>query len=523
MELSKNDCFSIEEILFYFFFGIMLAVKGLGFYQGQKVYTLALIVSAVFIIAKLVLGEYSIYEWITIILLMGLACFIYRSSGEIGQFIIFATIIGMKNVSVKRVMAIGTVIWAVTMTVSMLLVLLGIKEDIIRAQEKLGLSHILRYSLGSTHPNVLQISAMLLCAFLIYTFRPQGKKLYLVSALMLGFNVYIFVYSVSYTGFALAVLFLIVNIYVNKRKQFSMFEKGLFYMLVPLSALFMVVGANVMPSPYFEIINKLLNTRYYITREYMGANPISLFGTGYCDALAPSLNNLDSSYVYALMHYGVIFFVLMIIGFIGLIRYLIINDKRIELGITLSLSIAAISEPFFVNTSFKNICWIFMGEFLFYELGKIAPTKTNKTSKIGSRIIKLPVETCFTRLRNICERGRRSRIISAVVAIVTGIIIAFIASFFVTKTEAYYINRTMVQIEDEAYLTIDINNLPAGDENAVIINYVDANTPMQRFDKDIVWVEYYRKLLSIAVWSAFIIYMMLRCFGGMVYSREKSD
>lgn len=511
MTESNRNTFKIEEIIYYLFFAFFLTVKGLGFYEGQKVYTLALVIAAVLVVAKLLVSEYTPAEWIFNIAMISLSFLIYFSSGEIGPFIIMAVVLGMKNVSVKRIMIIGALVWTVTMTVSMLLVLLGLRSDIVRVQEKLGLTHIIRYSLGSTHPNVLQISTMLLCAFWLYYLKPKGRNLYIMSLMMLVINVYVFIYSLSYTGFALALLFVALNIYVTKRKKFSKFEQAVFYCLVPLCAVFMVVGPNVLPSPYFDIINKLLNTRYNITRTFMACNPIKIFGTGYCNELPVAANNLDSSYVYALMHYGVIFLVLMIAAFIGLIAYFVKTDKRIELGITLSLVIAAVSEPFFVNTSFKNICWVFLGEFVYYEFGKLKNQKTFSLIKVGSREVNIPVDSFMNRLDAFGAKLKNSCVKKTVISVIAGIVIAFVCSFLVTKTEVFYINRTLVQMDDEEYVTIDINNLPAGDEDAVIINYVDDKTPMQRLTEDIVWVEYYRKLLSIAVWSGLVIYILISC------------
>ena len=96
---------------------------------------------------------------------------------------------------------------------------------------------------------------------------------------------------------------------------------------------------------------------YFLTQER-----ITLFGQQF--HLADKDLNMDNSYVFALMTYGAVVFVLLMIAYFFTIRNLVKENRRKELAITLGFLIAGISEPFLFNTSFKNVSLIFVGSYL---------------------------------------------------------------------------------------------------------------------------------------------------------------
>ena len=191
---QNNNSFTIKELIYYAYFAIMLIAKGFGLYQGQKIYTFALIVSALLIVFKVLSTGHSLYEWLAVVLLSTLAVMIYLNSNEIGALVIVATIIGMKDVPVKRLMLTGCVIWTFTFFLRMLTSLLHLNRDIFKVQDKFHLGFVIRWSLGQPHPNVLQISFILFCAFILYLTHFKGVKLYLLTAVLFLGNLYIFLY-----------------------------------------------------------------------------------------------------------------------------------------------------------------------------------------------------------------------------------------------------------------------------------------------------------------------------------------
>lgn len=70
------------------------------------------------------------------------------------------------------------------------------------------------------------------------------------------------------------------------------------------------------------------------------------------------------------MHYGIVFFVMMSIALSAVVIWLMHSNRKKKLAIALGIVIAGITEPFLSNTSYKNIAFIFVAEYLFLILGR---------------------------------------------------------------------------------------------------------------------------------------------------------
>lgn len=501
--IEKNNIqrFTIAEIFYYGYFTLILSVKGMGFYEGQWPFDVAIVIAGFLLVIKLFLTENSLIEWIIITLLISISIIIFIHSNQMGIFMIIGTIVGMKNIPIRRVMTLGGFVWTITFSVKIVISLLGIQSDIFRVQKKLGLGYIIRWSLGQSHPNVLQISCIILCIFIMYLFHFKGRRLLVATTIMIVANLYVFLYSVSYTGIILAFVYLFINYYMvcSENRTFGVIEKIVMIAVVPVCAAFSILGPLFFPDKLWNICNKILNTRFQIAKEYMSLNRISWFGVGYCDELPVELNNLDCSYVFSLMHYGIIFFVLMIMGLTGLIVYLMKESKKLELGIVLSLAIAGISEPFFVNSSFKNVVWIFLGAYIYILTVKLGRGLSNRVSRLGNKEI---VVDCSAP-RKIAERLIKILNLKLkcilVISLVIGITAAGIYATHVNMPSAYYMNRNMVQTDKEHGFTIDINNLPEGFDGK-FLQYTNAETLMFSVDGNAVTLEYVRGIISMFVW-----------------------
>lgn len=354
---------TIAELVYCIYFAMMLFAKGIGLYEGQAVYNIILVLGVVLIACKIALTEHTLYEYIWMMLLGILSLIVYRNSGEKGIIIYTLMIVGIKGVSVKRLFVVGAVIWTGCFAVMHFLTMTGLIEDVFMVHDKLGLGYLLRWSFGYPHPNVLHVSYVILLVFVLYTVRADKRKL--LVATLIGFigNLYVFLFSLSYTGVLLAVLYLVLNYYFCTRKAFTRLEKGIIYMVFPGCALFSIVGPLVIKGRLFELINKAINTRFAMSKYFLETQPITLFGTRMD---VPNYRyTLDCSYTYAFMHYGIIAFVLICLGYMLLIRNCLKKDKRKELAVILGLAIAGITEPFMFNTSYKNPALLFMGVYLF--------------------------------------------------------------------------------------------------------------------------------------------------------------
>lgn len=141
----------------------------------------------------------------------------------------------------------------------------------------------------------------------------------IATALLYGGNFYIFLYSVSYTGLILTTVYLLANLYFNLRKEFTRGEKVLIQCIYPVCALLSVLGPVLIKGKLFDIFNKMMNTRWNLSRYFLTEQRISLFGTRFTD-LPDKDYNIDCSYVYILMYYGIILFAIISIGYFVTIR-----------------------------------------------------------------------------------------------------------------------------------------------------------------------------------------------------------
>lgn len=508
---------NIAEIAYYLYFSVMIFAKGIGLYDGMWPYTVSLVLGAFFVILKLALTEHTIAEWMFVLGLLGLGVLVWYNSGEKGALIYITMIVAMKNVPIKRLFSIGLVIWGLTFVAQAILTITGLKPDIFVIHDKLGLGYIIRWSLGYPHPNVLQISFLILCAFILYLADWKGKKLIYATLIMLLGNLYVFFYSVSYTGLILVIVYLSGNLYLSFRKELTKLEKALITLIFPACVAFAVLGPVTFPEKLWEICNKVLNTRFNIARWYLTTDPITLFGARPSDVIPEGLRNIDSSYVFTLMHYGVVLFALLCIGYIALIHHCLKNKNHKELAIIIGLVIAAIAEPFLVNPSFKNISFLFMGQFIFETTEKFAQrdpehflNKRFALCSLGSKEIVISIKKLMqikeAYVKVLLARKKVILIGALGIAIVSGSVFAVTADM----PECYYAVHTSTQITEKG-MYLDINNLSENFEGK-ILNYQDAETPMQRVEGNISTVEYVRGIVSSGLWCGLFGALLISIF-----------
>lgn len=511
MNLVKktNETFRIDEIVYILYFSVMTLAKGLGLYDGMWTYTLALCVGTALIFVKLILTEHTISEIMYILSMLMLGILAWYNSGEKGAFIYLAMIIGMKNVSLKRLFTVGVTIWSSTFVLLIITTLTGVKTDIFMIHQKLGLGYIIRWALGQPHPNVLQITFMIICAMILYLTNLKGKKLVITTLVMFLGNLYIFLYSISYTGFILVSFYLAINLYLSFRKELKLLEKIMLYFVFPFCLAFAVLLPIIPKGNFWEFCEKLLNTRLMIARFYLLYEPLSLFGSMPTDPVNIPLTNIDNSYVFIIEKYGIILFALMCIAYMAYIHRCIKDQKHLELSIVLSLVLAATTEPFFVNPSFKNISLLFVGEYIYTIFYKFAQEKPdlfwNKKiclCSLGSKEICLPVNMVTNSIKfyynSIKKNCKRILLTGICVALLAGTIFAVSADI----PKHYYALRTSAQMVEKEYILLDIENLPE-DFEGEILNYRDAQTPMLMFEGNISTMEYVRGIVSSGLWCGF--------------------
>lgn len=424
-----------SEVLFALFFGLLLFAKGVGLYDGQTAFKLILVLAGLCLVGKMSLEKYNIRQFLLIIGILLLGGSTYFLTGEKGLLLNCMLLVGMHHMSGKKAYKIAGVIWTVAFIGTMISSLFHMEDTVYKVHSKLGLGHVFRWSFGYGHPNVLQISYLILAIIVIYLLG-KNFRLWHAGALFLG-NCFFFLYSLSYTGFATVACLLIGRVYLLYRTRLSKVEKGLLQMGSPICIFLSLVAPVVLEGRAFHVLNKLMNTRLELARYFMVPDYIHLWGNRLSEITTSSLT-MDNSYVFAFIIYGIVPFAIIVLFTIYIIYLLIKREQYIEVLIFLVIAVGGLSEPFLYNTSFKNLSVVFMGDLL---LGNVQKNEKyglfsgyNKDLQIDEKRI----SKCVSAFREILQLNRMKILISATGAM----IICVISMLVISYPEGYVVYRS---------------------------------------------------------------------------------
>ena len=471
---------TIQEALYYGFFILLSLAKGLGFYEGQKLFVLLVVPALLLGLLKIVFTAYTKRQAIFQALLFGLTAVVYWQSHQIAVLFVAFTVLGMKGISVKKVFHIGLWVWSVCAVALSVFSFFRLEHTIYRVHAKMGLGRIFRWSLGFTHPNILHITYLMLCALIIYELQEQysWKQCLL---LMLG-NLLVFFYSVSYTGFGIVTVLLAGCLYVRFRPEFCIVEKILTNLVLPVClVLSYVLPFFLFGSPFSRAVQKLnfmLNTRIWLAEQFLKSDYRSLFGADVSQVVSSAMT-MDNSYVWCYINYGLIPTVIILLGYFGLLFYDTHKQRTLELVILVCFLAAGWTEQLLFNTSFKNITLLFLGELLFLQ--RDGEQEYSLFSGISGRWqeIRIPLaclpDILFFRVRTY-YRGHKGRIWGASAA---GMLIGVLLCALLYREPAgYVVPRTYTDVFEKSSVYLTSSEDPAYAAYR-IMNYQDAQTPMQ--------------------------------------------
>lgn len=103
----------IEEAFFWGFFVLLSLAKGLGFYEGQKLFVLLVVPGLLCGLLKILVTPYTGRQLIMVIALLSMIALVYCRSRSLGILFVGFLVLAMKGMQVKKVMQAGLWIWAV--------------------------------------------------------------------------------------------------------------------------------------------------------------------------------------------------------------------------------------------------------------------------------------------------------------------------------------------------------------------------------------------------------------------------
>ena len=494
----------ITELSYLCFVAVMLFAKGIGLYDGLLLYKLFLVAGLGLVAVKMCVTEHTLKEWIVMILICLWVAFLYLNCKEKGIVICTLVILAMKDVSLDKVFRIGMWVWGITMCGNIVYHLINLDASGFKVHEKLGLGHIFRWDLGFSHPNVLHISYLVLSAFVIYNLGEKYNWKYML-ILMFG-NIYIFLYSVSYTGIIVTTLYLGVAWYVVIRKKLNRVEYVLMGLVYPICILMSFVSALFLPENFFEIVNKIFSNRLILAKHYLIPEYIRLMGNN-LEQITSNTYTLDNAYLFCFIIYGVIFFGAILVAYLLLIHKFINMKRNKELAIIICFLIAGITEPFLFNTSFKNLTLFFLGDFLWENWkqnnrkqgGFVIFSKLPREYEIDVTKLYILKENLFSVWKN---KWRKVLLLSGIVAVLAGTVWGINQKM----PKGYIVPRVHATIEEaEKNLWCMENPEDSQYDGIKILGYVDDKTYMYFFEGNIVAMEQVRRSVS----NVFILWILM--------------
>ncbi len=483
---------SIQEAFFYGFFFLLSVTKGLGFYEWQKVFILLVIPALILGFLKVLFTPYTKGQAAVVALVLLLTAVVFWRSHQIAVFFVVFTVLGMKGMSVKKVLHLALWVWTSCSIILSVVSFFRLEHTVYRVHAKLGLGHIFRWSLGFTHPNLLHITYLFLCALAILKLEERyGWKSYFL--LMLG-NLAVFFYSISYTGFGIVALLLTGGLYVRLRPRFCLLEKLLANLVLPVClSLSFVLPFFLYGNPlcgYVQKLNEILNTRIWLAEQFLRSEYTSLFGANVSRVVKSSMN-MDCSYIWCYINYGLVFTVVILLGCFCLQVYETHKQRTRELVVLVCFFVAGWTEQLLFNTSFKNITLLFLGELLFlqkegkaeYSLLFLIPEKFRE---ITIPFAGLP-DKLFSEARAVCKAHKSRVCICAAAGAVLGLLLCLL---LYREPVGYLVPRSytdgQIAMEEAVYLESADDADWSGYR---ILNYKDAETPMQIISGKAIWLE----------------------------------
>lgn len=500
----------LGEVLFFAFFVLLSVTKGLGFYEGQKLFALLVFPALLCGFAKIVITPYTRGQWVLQLVLLVVIAVTYFSSRQVGILFVGFLVLGMKDISVRKVIHTGVWVWSVCAVVLILFSFLRLEHTVYRVHDKMGLGHIFRWSLGFTHPNILHITYLAICAMLLYEWGEQYRLRHF-AALMIG-NLLIFIYSVSYTGVAIVTVLLMAGIYVRVRPRFCFLEKAVANLVLPgcvlLSVIFPLMMFGTKYAGPLQHLNQILNTRLYLAWLFLQPEYLSLFGRDLSGIVQSSMN-IDNSYIWGLVNYGILPFALLILGYFVLGLHAAHRQRTRELVILACFLVAGWTEPLLFNTSFKNLTLIFLGAMLYGQSeGGTERTVQNRREYelipgLADRAVRIPFAAIPERMMGWMKQrmadNRKKVLLCAGAGMAAG---ALLCLLLYRVPEGYVVPRFYTDGLEQTSVYLESAEDPAY-EQYVVMNYVDETTPMQLVTGDAVQLEMLRYYMGSVLIGGF--------------------
>ena len=176
MNKTESTTIQLSEIIYLAYFTVMFGARAIGLYEGMLPYNIMLVIGMLLFLLKIAMTRHTFAEYLLMGTLLFISLIVYYNTGEKGLLLYFTMMLGMKNVSLKRVMKWAAAILSISFTVLVFLSVFGWKQDITYLNDRAGFGQVLRRSLGYPYPNTLFTTYIILMVLIMYVLGKQTKK-----------------------------------------------------------------------------------------------------------------------------------------------------------------------------------------------------------------------------------------------------------------------------------------------------------------------------------------------------------
>lgn len=345
---ERKYIFSLTEICIYIFWGFQMIMKGFAFDSSDTIFKIGIIIIIPIILVKIINDKYTLRELILCLILLMIAILDYYYSKNNTFMILALSIVAFRNIDKTILFRFSFFTRGCTYLLHLILCFIGILDIGYEAGERV------RYTFGYTHANLAQGEIFAILAYYFLSKNGKIKKRY--SLFMIVISYFVFLFTNSRTGF-LSTILLLVFYYLAQTKWFQfilkMFGRYIFIFLTIICFFLSNYYYAIQWITGFGTFSSRFQTAYFLERMYK----ITLFGqaTTYVS---------DLGYVNLLYKYGIILFLLFIIGHTVLLYRFIKTERWHLVAYTLVLAIYFVMEGYQISILYNSV-WIYYTELLF--------------------------------------------------------------------------------------------------------------------------------------------------------------
>ena len=347
-----------SQKLFLLFLYINVFFKGIGMSSDDVLYIAVLIFGIFTLFFKIASDNFNRNEllYFAITLCIGLGTFLVGSKTTL--LLSCMCIVGMKNIDVDKTFKGMYKIRFITFIIVITLALLGILENDVIYMWRSG-GYDTRYTLGFGHPNTLHLAFFILASLYIYN---KYEKLKIMDYLIvILFNLFIFSYSYSRTGFIVTSLLVFITILSKNKYLKKVINQMPIYIFIGAIMITFMTAYLYGKIPIMSTLDQLLNGRIAYSSYYLNTYKLTLFGSNTTiDANAI----FDNGYLYIYTQFGLLGFLLIVSWIIKICKKTVIDKNTKRAVLIICYLIYVFTESFAPNI-FMNIILLFVADNIF--------------------------------------------------------------------------------------------------------------------------------------------------------------